>query len=419
MALRIREAEGERDRVRVRELLSRGFSRPAGLGTTYAALYDRLCADHSAGRTRSLIAERDGRLAGHVLVLSRQFCFHESRVPGATITMLVVDPDYRGEGVGSRLLSAAEDAAAEDGAALVQLSGDPAYYGPRGYVEGYRRSECEMPVDRVREDPRVTCRPLTPADIPVLSELAELAAPAGSAAPTRDRFGWLLSSGWPFGLLSAQTGILGFRATRDLRLVVKQGEATLGYLMAAGGEGALTVYEAAVKDSGDAERLLSAAARAGREIGCARMCLRLPEGHSLAFAADGPGCTSVSGVDRQLLAKVLDPVRLMTCLLPLLSRRLADSDRAAWCGSIDLDVDGRVIRIRVSDGGLACRAEPGEGEADWRLSLPGIGLTRAVLGTEGMAQLAPSVLGDQPAVRDLLNVVFPALSPHFWLADTV
>jgi putative acetyltransferase len=81
----------------------------------------------------SLVAERDGEILGHVL-LSRMAASGEDRAYRALgLAPLAVLPAVHRKGVGSALVRAALNRAAEAGEELVFVLGDPAYYGRFGF----------------------------------------------------------------------------------------------------------------------------------------------------------------------------------------------------------------------------------------------------------------------------------------------
>jgi putative acetyltransferase len=81
----------------------------------------------------SLVAELNGRIAGHVMV-SYVTLSHEGterRVP--SLSPLAVAPDLHGQGIGSTLVRAVVARVDEAGEPLVVLEGAPAYYGRFGF----------------------------------------------------------------------------------------------------------------------------------------------------------------------------------------------------------------------------------------------------------------------------------------------
>jgi putative acetyltransferase len=89
-----------------------------------------------AGATRLSLVADDGEIVGHVQ-LSRAWVDARARLVHALmLTPLSVAPARQHEGVGSRLLQAALEAADGLGAAAVFLEGSRDYYGARGFVSG-------------------------------------------------------------------------------------------------------------------------------------------------------------------------------------------------------------------------------------------------------------------------------------------
>lgn len=68
-----------------------------------------------------LVAELDGRVVG-IACLHVTLFFHEPGPGRARLTALVVDPACRGEGIGGRLLRAAEAAARQRGCTVLELT---------------------------------------------------------------------------------------------------------------------------------------------------------------------------------------------------------------------------------------------------------------------------------------------------------
>jgi putative acetyltransferase len=82
----------------------------------------------------SLVAEVDGRVVGHVGLSRAWLDARRELVDVWLLSPLAVLPGDQGEGVGTRLLAAAVDAAATGGAPLLFLEGDPGFYGARGFA---------------------------------------------------------------------------------------------------------------------------------------------------------------------------------------------------------------------------------------------------------------------------------------------
>jgi putative acetyltransferase len=110
------------DRAPIHDLIMRAFGQP-----DEADLVDRLRGDGDAAL--SLVAEKDGRLAGHIL-------FSPMTAPFRALALapLSTAPEFQGAGVGSALIKEGLDRAKAAGWEGVFVLGDPAYYGRFGFT---------------------------------------------------------------------------------------------------------------------------------------------------------------------------------------------------------------------------------------------------------------------------------------------
>jgi putative acetyltransferase len=117
------------DREEVARVVATAFRSEA-----HARLVEALRASPGFLPSLSLVAVRDGRVVGHVMITLVALVGadgHEQHVP--CLSPLAVDPDEHRQGIGSALVRAVTAAAAEQGHDLVVLEGDPAYYGRFGF----------------------------------------------------------------------------------------------------------------------------------------------------------------------------------------------------------------------------------------------------------------------------------------------
>ncbi|MDH6230929.1 putative acetyltransferase [Mesorhizobium soli] len=97
-----------------------------------ADLVERVVADGEG--LLELVAERDGRIVGHVL-FSRLLVDPDGQpFDAVSLAPLAVDPDYQGQGVGSALVRCGHEILKERGERLAVVVGDPDYYGRFGYA---------------------------------------------------------------------------------------------------------------------------------------------------------------------------------------------------------------------------------------------------------------------------------------------
>lgn len=125
----IRSATGD-DAAGIQRVVADAFGPEEG--PTVARLVTAL---EAAGHVRtSLVAEVDGRVAGHTQLSRSWVDARRALVEVVVLSPLSVDPDHQGRGIGTGLLAAAVTDAERLGAPAVFLEGDPAYYGPRGWA---------------------------------------------------------------------------------------------------------------------------------------------------------------------------------------------------------------------------------------------------------------------------------------------
>src|SRR6476469_1398260 len=127
--MRTRPARRDDDGA-VDEVVSRAFGEAEG--PTIVALLALLAA--SGHRVAALVAEQDGSVVGHVQLSRSWVDARERLVEVVVLSPLSVLPAAQGRGVGTALVAAALDRAAELGAPAVFLEGSPDYYGRRGFV---------------------------------------------------------------------------------------------------------------------------------------------------------------------------------------------------------------------------------------------------------------------------------------------
>lgn len=103
--------------------------------TTEALLVERIRASAGYIPEASLVAEADGRIAGHVM-LSR-FALHDEHADSTRqilgLSPLAVAPDCQRRGVGAALVEAVVSVAECADEPLVVLEGSPTYYGRLGF----------------------------------------------------------------------------------------------------------------------------------------------------------------------------------------------------------------------------------------------------------------------------------------------
>jgi putative acetyltransferase len=113
-------------------------------------LVEALATDWSGRAGRSLVADVDGVVIGHVQVSRGWVDAAERLVDVLVLSPLSVLPEHQGRGLGRALVEAAVEVAAELGAPLLFLEGDPRLYRRFGF-EPAARWGCTPPSERIPE----------------------------------------------------------------------------------------------------------------------------------------------------------------------------------------------------------------------------------------------------------------------------
>jgi len=142
-AVTVRE-ETPADHDAVRALISAAFG-----DEHVAVLADALRAAPTPLAAQAFVAERGGRVVGHVMLSASRLDAPRRLVDVLVLSPLAVLPEHQGLGIGTRLVRRAVAAADERGVPLVFLEGSPRYYGARGFERadaiGFRAPSLRIP----------------------------------------------------------------------------------------------------------------------------------------------------------------------------------------------------------------------------------------------------------------------------------
>lgn len=105
----------------------------------------------------SLVAERDGKVIGHVLFSDLTIETSQGAVPALALAPVAVLPEAQSQGVGSRLIHAALDRCRELGHTTVFVLGEPGYYRRFGFS-----AELAAPLDSPYRGPYFMALELVP-----------------------------------------------------------------------------------------------------------------------------------------------------------------------------------------------------------------------------------------------------------------
>ena len=97
-------------------------------------LVQELHRETTSPSIKSLVAEVDNQVIGYVSY-SPIFLKSDSSIVGYILAPLAVSPEHQKQGVGSNLIKSGIDMLTKDGAGVLLVYGDPAYYGRFGFKE--------------------------------------------------------------------------------------------------------------------------------------------------------------------------------------------------------------------------------------------------------------------------------------------
>jgi putative acetyltransferase len=142
-AVRIR-AETPADVDRVRQVHRQAFADPH-----VADLADALRIAPAPVEPLSLVATVDDQVVGHVLLSASRVDAPSRLVDVLVLSPIGVEPEQQGQGIGTKLITHALEAADARGVPLVFLEGPPDYYGDRGFepasATGFRAPSLRIP----------------------------------------------------------------------------------------------------------------------------------------------------------------------------------------------------------------------------------------------------------------------------------
>jgi putative acetyltransferase len=134
------------DRDAVRELQRRAFG---DHGDVVVKLVDALRDTITSELGLSIVAEDGGEIIGHVMFTTSLLDAPRRLVEVQVLSPLGVASEHQGRGVGSALVRHGLASAAEQGAPLVFLEGDPGYYSRFGFTAGdelgFRKPSLRIP----------------------------------------------------------------------------------------------------------------------------------------------------------------------------------------------------------------------------------------------------------------------------------
>jgi putative acetyltransferase len=132
--------EAPADHPAIAAVNDRAFGQPHE-GRLVAALRERVSS------CVSLVAERDGRVVGHVFFSPVRVEGPGDPVDAVALGPMAVDPDHQSQGIGAQLVEAGLEACRRRGDRAVFVLGHPTYYPRFGFMPAAAHGlRCEFPV---------------------------------------------------------------------------------------------------------------------------------------------------------------------------------------------------------------------------------------------------------------------------------
>ena len=137
--------------------------RPGDMGEEYPLVFE----PHNLENLR--VARHEGRIVAHVGLCLRNATLLGAPLRVASIGAVATDPDHRGHGLASRLMTDAREHAVRDGASLMLISGLRGLYHRLGYVQVGDFRRFEIPAGE--PNPQVAVDLLDDPDLPAVVRL--------------------------------------------------------------------------------------------------------------------------------------------------------------------------------------------------------------------------------------------------------
>jgi hypothetical protein len=318
-------------------------------------------------------------------------------------------PGYRHRGLVREQIGRFHQVALDRGFDLIIIQGIPYYYRQYGYAYACTHMGRDS-IDRhsllAAGDPpmRLGLRAAEMSDIPLLAQFHTQAMARAQVRTLRDADDWrflIRDLHYPYDICIRERDHL-----------------PVGYVLARAGDGNTPTYlmESCAQDAETASTILRLLVRRhGTDLQ-----VGWPEAGQVVQVSRGLGSGPVH--TGQWLLRVPSMRALLCRIGPILERRLAESGRASLTGDVCLNLyqtsyvlrfeGGRLVDVR--DGGFVDTSMGADGGD---LNIPPDAFVRLVLGFRTLDALRdawPDTFAT-PSARELIEILFPPMSSHFWM----
>jgi len=227
------------------------------------------------------------------------------------------------------------------------------------------------------------------------------------------RWAWILESRHPGGLLEANPAMLGLGVTEDQCLIDPAGK---GYIRIARHGPKATIYEAGLA-AGSGGEMLEQVRSLCKSEGVEHLRIRLFEDHPLVRATQCPVATEVDG---EFQFRIIDLDVFLGAAAKGFEERIVRAF-PEWEGCLSFQTDTELIQFsRRSGTGVWLREQDtdGEGEGEFRLSIPEWGMGRMLLGQDDVLKTLKASGIDSIGGR-VLRAAVRSPKPVFTLTDAI
>ncbi len=343
--------------------------------------------------------------------------FGPAPLPVAELGFVATRPAYRRRGLQRALSAAFDRIALANGYALAAIEGIPFFYRQFGYEYALPLfdSRFDLALDQIPTGPLAsyTFRPAGAADVPQLMDFYRRGSADLVITTERSEAMWHYYLDMPHG---ASFGLRPFLVSHDGH--------DIGYvaLSPSGWANRLNVVELSLTGVGHGWEVGSAVEAALRfargrasEGDHESVGLQLPAGHAACRWARERGHQEAGIYGWQM--KVLDPVRFLSAITPLLEQRLATSALAGYGRELRFNLYRLKVGLHMDGGRVSVLALDPEAETD--VNLPPFAATQLWLGWKSFAALDDwhKDVGAKEEKHSLLDVLFPPLNDrvHIYL----